>query len=205
MKYKIFISSNRKEFEQERKFIKQEIENDYILNRFFDVFEELTANGQSPEELYSEEVINCDIYIGLIGSDYGNISKSGISPTELEYDLYNKTHNDTLIYLKNVEFRDEKTEEFIKKIGTHSYTHFEDRYDLIKQIKERLANFINKNLRNYRAFDWEILHNSSLDDVDAEAIELFLNVLKYKPRDEKDLKNYYLQYMQENMKMENSD
>ena len=31
MKYKIFVSSVRREFEQERKFIKQEIENDYIL------------------------------------------------------------------------------------------------------------------------------------------------------------------------------
>ena len=59
MKYKIFVSSVRREFEQERKFIKQEIENDYILNRFFDVFlyEELSASGSSPEELYSEDNI----------------------------------------------------------------------------------------------------------------------------------------------------
>ena len=60
MKYEIFVSSVRREFEQDRKFIKQEIENDYILNRFFDVFlfEEESASGLSPEELYSEEVIN---------------------------------------------------------------------------------------------------------------------------------------------------
>ncbi len=84
MKYKIFISSVQKEFEQERKFIKQEIENDYILNRFFDVFifEELSASGSPPEELYSEKAINSDIYIGLIGSDYGSILESGISPTD---------------------------------------------------------------------------------------------------------------------------
>ena len=120
MKYKIFVSSVIKEFEKERKFIKQEIETDYILNRFFDVFlfEEYSASGLSPEELYSEEVINSDIYIGLIGSDYGSILESGISPTELEYDLYNKTHNDALIYIKEVDFRDDKTKEFIEKIGT---------------------------------------------------------------------------------------
>jgi len=107
MKYKIFISSVRREFEQERKFIKQEIENDYILNRFFDVFlyGELSASGSYPEKLYSQEVINSDVYIGLIGSDYGSILESGISPTELEYDLYNKTHNDALIYIKNVDYR----------------------------------------------------------------------------------------------------
>ena len=195
MKYKIFVSSVQREFEQERKFIKQEIENDYILNRFFDVFlyEELSASGSSPEELYSEEVINSDIYIGLIGSDYGSILESDISPTELEYDLYNKTHNDALIYIKNVDYRDDKTNEFIKKIGNHSYTRFNDRYDLIKQIKESLADFIDKNLRNYRAFDYEILTDSSCDDVDMDALDLFFNVLEYEPiekiRDEKGLKN----------------
>lgn len=138
MKYKIFVSSVRREFEQERKFIKQEIENDYILNRFFDVFlfEELSASGSSPITLYSEEVINSDIYIGLIGSDYGSILESGISPTELEYDLYNKTHNDALIYIKEVDFRDDKTKEFIEKIGTHSYKRFKNRYDLIELIKK---------------------------------------------------------------------
>lgn len=195
MKYKIFVSSVRREFEQERKFIKQEIENDYVLNRFFDVFlyEELSASGSSPKEVYSDEAINCDIYIGLIGSDYGSILESGISPTELEYDLYNKSHNDALIFIKDVEYRDDKTNKFIKKIGAHSYTRFNDRYDLIKQIKVSLADFIDKNLRNYRAFDYEILQDSSCDDVDMDALNMFFSVLEYEPiqkiRDEKGLKN----------------
>ena len=157
MKYKIFVSSVRMEFEHERKFIKQEIENDYILNRFFDVFlyEELSALGASPKKIYSEEAINSDIYIGLIGSDYGIPLESGISPTELEYDLYNKTHNDALIYIKDVKFREDKTESFIKKVSNHSYTRFDNRYDLMNSIKESLGDFIAKNLKNYRAFDSE--------------------------------------------------
>ena len=193
MKYKIFVSSVRREFEHERKFIKQEIENDYILNKFFDVFlyEELSALGASPKEVYTEEAINSDIYIGLIGSDYGSILESGISPTELEYDLYNKTHNDALIYIKDVEFREDKTEAFIKKVSNHSYTRFNNRYDLMNAIKESLGDFIAKNLRNYKAFDSEILLNSSCDDVDLEALDMFFNVLDYEPiekiRDEKGL------------------
>ena len=193
MKYKIFVSSVRREFEHERKFIKQEIENDYILNKFFDVFlyEELSALGASPKEVYTEEAINSDIYIGLIGSDYGSILESGISPTELEYDLYNKTHNDALIYIKDVEFREDKTEAFIKKVSNHSYTRFNNRYDLMNAIKESLGDFIAKNLRNYKAFDSEILLNSSCNDVDLEALDMFFNVLDYEPiekiRDEKGL------------------
>ena len=193
MKYKIFISSARKEFEHERKFIKQEIENDYILNRFFDVFlfEELSAHGNSPKEVYSEEVVNSDIYICLIGSDYGSVLESGVSPTELEYDLYNKTHNDALIYIKDVKFREDETERFIEKVSNHSYTKFKDRYELMKAIKESLADFIAKNLRNYRAFDSEILLDSSCNDVDLDALSIFFNALDYKPieqiRDEKGL------------------
>ena len=193
MKYKIFVSSVRREFEHERKFIKQEIKNDYILNKFFEVFlyEELSALGASPREVYSDEAINSDIYIGLIGSDYGSILESGISPTELEYDLYNKTHNDALIYIKDVEFREDKTEAFIKKVSNHSYTRFNNRYDLMNAIKESLGDFIAKNLRNYRAFDSEILLNSSCDDVDLDALDMFFNVLDYEPiekiRDEKGL------------------
>lgn len=164
------------------------------MNKFFDVFlyEELSALGASPREVYTEEAINSDIYIGLIGSDYGSILESGISPTELEYDLYNKTHNDALIYIKDVEFREDKTEAFIKKVSNHSYTRFNNRYDLMNAIKESLGDFIAKNMRNYRAFDSEILLNSSCDDVDLEALDKFFNVLDYEPiekiRDEKGLK-----------------
>ena len=194
MKFKIFLSSVRKEFKKERLFIKQEIENDYILDRFFEIyaFEETSASGESPEKLFSDEAINSDIYIALIGSDYGNILESGISATELEYDLYNKAHNDALIYLKNTKFRDEKTNQFIDKIrNEHSYQRFNDHYELFTQIRRSLGDFILKNLKNYKSFDSEILLNSSCDDVDMETLELFFSALDYGPikkiRDEKGL------------------
>ena len=49
--------------------IKKTTYADYILKRFFDVFlyEELSALGASPKEVYSEEALNSDIYICLIG------------------------------------------------------------------------------------------------------------------------------------------
>ena len=182
MKFKIFLSSTRQEFEKERIFIKQEIENDYLLNRFFEVsaLEKNSASGQSPQDLYSQEVIDSDIYIGLIGSDYGSILDSGISPTEYEYDLFNKAHNDAFIFIKNTQFRDEKTNEFIDKIkDEHSYKRFSNRYELFRQILESLGDFLNKNLKNYRAFDRELLEESSCDDVDMESLDLFFNALEY--------------------------
>ncbi len=184
MKYKIFLSSVQKEFEQERLFIKQEIENDYLLNRFFEIFafEKTPASEKSPQELYSQEVTDSDIYIGLIGSDYGNVLESGISPTELEYDLFNKAHNDAYIFVKQTEYRDENTTKFLHKIrDERSYQRFRDKYELFTQIRKSLGDFLNKNLKNYRAFDREIISNSSCDDVDLESLDLFFDVLEYEP------------------------
>ena len=129
MKFKIFLSSNMQEFENERKYVKTEIENDVVLNNFFEVFsfEETSASGKNPVDLYSHDVVNSDVYIGLIGSDYGNILESGISPTEYEYDLFNKAHNDALVFVKNCETRDDEVYRFIEKIGDeHTYQTFND-------------------------------------------------------------------------------
>ena len=183
MKFKIFLSSPRREFENERKFVKTEIEKDYTLNNFFEVFsfEETSASGKPPVELYSHEVTNSDIYIGLIGSDYGSILESGISPTEYEYDLFNKAHNDALIFIKNRDKRDQKVHDFIAKISDeHSYQTFNDLYELLEEVKRSLCDFLEKNLINYRAYDSELLLDSSCDDVDMEAVEIFFRKCKNK-------------------------
>lgn len=144
MKFKIFLSSPRREFENERKYVKTEIEKDYTLNKFFEVFtfEETSASGKNPVELYSHEVVNSDIYIGLIGSDYGSVLESGISATEYEYDLFNKAHNEAYLYVKNREERDEKVHAFIEKVkDEHSYQTFDDIYELFEEVRRSLCIF----------------------------------------------------------------
>ena len=149
------------------------------MNRFFDVFsfEEIPASGKSPVELYSHEVTNSEIYIGLIGSSYGSILKSGISPTELEYDLYHKTHNDALIFIKNIKTREDKVYNFIDKIkNDHSYQTFDDRFDLFFEVRRSLVDFLENNISIFKAYDSQLLIDSSCDDVDKEAIEIFFRV-----------------------------
>ena len=110
------------------------------MNRFF---EETAASGKNPVELYSHEVVNSDVYVGLVGSDYGSIMDCGISPTEFEYNLFNKAHNDALIFVKNRESRDEKVYDFIAKIeDEHSYQTFDNLYELLNvRLKEVYATF----------------------------------------------------------------
>ena len=89
VKFRVFISSVQKEFAKERKIIYQYLKEDILLKEFFTpiAFEFLPADSKSPNGVYTEEIINSNIYFVFIGNNYGYEDKYGISPTEREYDL----------------------------------------------------------------------------------------------------------------------
>lgn len=145
--FKVFISSNQTEFEKERQFIKKEFEADYFLKSFFKVFlfEDSPSFGLSPETTYFEEVRKSDVYIGLIGSDYGTIKDNGLSPTEEEYDEFHASNLDSFFYIQNVDKRDAESERFILKIQPdNKYSFFDTNQDLIDEIKKSLVKYIER-------------------------------------------------------------
>ncbi len=85
-KKRIFISSVQKELAAERRALKDYIQGDPFLGRFFDVFlfDDLPASGRRADEIYMEEVDRCDIYLGVFANDYGYEDTEGVSPTERE-------------------------------------------------------------------------------------------------------------------------
>lgn len=74
MKFKVFVSANQNELAKERFAVKNAIEQDNILNEYFDVFlfEELPAAGKDPVSSFLEKVKKSHIYIGLLGNHYGS-------------------------------------------------------------------------------------------------------------------------------------
>ena len=179
--FKVFISSNQTEFEKERQLIKKEFEEDYFLKSFFEVFlfEYSPASGLSPENTFFEEVRKSDIYIGLIGSDYGTIKENGLSATEEEYDSFHISNKNSFFYLKNTQSRDEKSEKFIEKIqDDNKYVFFDDSNELIEAIKQSLVEFLNSQQKDNDNFDKKLVLESSIEDVDDEAYDLFFSLLK---------------------------
>lgn len=88
MKTKIFLSSYRNDFINERLEIKKRFENDDFLSKSYEIFVfevDVPSVGKSPDEIYLEEAERSDIYIGLLGKHYGNVRDSGYSATEEEY------------------------------------------------------------------------------------------------------------------------
>lgn len=85
---RIFISSVQKEFATLRRDLKAFLLGDAFLRRFVAevfLFEELPASDQRADQVYLAEVERCDIYLGILGYDYGHEDAKGISPTEHEY------------------------------------------------------------------------------------------------------------------------
>jgi hypothetical protein len=69
----IFISNVQSEFVEERKALFDYLTTDVLLAQFFVpfLFEKLPAVDRSANEMYLDEVANCDIYLGLFGQQYG--------------------------------------------------------------------------------------------------------------------------------------
>jgi ATP-dependent DNA helicase RecG len=102
-KKKLFISSVQSEFAKERKALHEYICADPLLGKFFDpfLFELLPASDHSADAVYLREVQHSDIYLGLLGKEYGFENKEGISPTELEFNHATRHFITRLIFLTN--------------------------------------------------------------------------------------------------------
>ena len=85
MRYKIFISSVQREFAEERQILANYLQKDALFARFFDVFtfENLPAKDCQPGKAYIEDVKKCDIFLILLGKEYGYEFPDGTSPARI--------------------------------------------------------------------------------------------------------------------------
>ena len=70
---KVFISSVQREFERERRQLCDYIRTDALLGQFFVpfIFEDLPASEISAQKAYLTQAAECDIYLGIFGTQYG--------------------------------------------------------------------------------------------------------------------------------------
>ena len=102
-----------------------------------------------------------------------------MSATEEEYDAFHISNKNSFFYLKNTSTRDEKSEKFILKIQPdNKYVFFDDTEELIEAIKNSLVEFLNSQRKDNDDFDKKLVLESSIDDVDDEAYNLFFSLLK---------------------------
>lgn len=191
-KYKIFISGVQKELKAERRAIKEHILGNVLLKEHFDVFlfEDDPAKGKSSEKSYLDEVRRCDIYIGVLGNQYGGLGKGTISPTETEFREAQKKHKVVLIYIKGENgVRDQARDPGVQKIineikepkAGYSYRRFNDTINLTNLVFDSLVLFLReKGLVGRDTFDQRVCERAKLTDIDGKKVEWFLRVAREK-------------------------
>lgn len=180
----IFVSGVQKELQPERRALKEFIQGDALLRRYFDVFlfEDLPASDRKADNVYLEEVEHCDVYVGLFGNEYGSEDAKGISPTEREFDLATDHGKVRFVFVKGTDDagRHSKMRALITKAGKQL---IRKRFDGINELTEALYSSLVDYLEvcgiiQSRHFEDRLCQDATLSDVDARAVEEFVRLAK---------------------------
>ena len=183
-KIKIFISSVQDEFSRERKQLGEYIFSDSLLGLFFEpfLFEQLPAVDITARNVFLNEVERCDIYLAILGAEYGSEDDEGISPTEREFDRATKNNKTRLVYIKKLSSRHPKESCFVNKVQNilvrKSFTGISD---LKVAVYSSLINYlIDKEIIRTAPFDATVNLKASVDDIDKEKVRNFIRLAKAK-------------------------
>ena len=180
--YKVFISSVQKELQVERKTVKNMIEGDALFNEYFTpyIFEgRKAAKSHSAKKEYMENAAECDVYIGIVGNEYGEKGKDGLSPVEREYN----EAKDKCVYIfikgKKDDAREKETVKFLKRIKDeergHCYKRFETTEELLEIVRHSLVDYLKTQGDIFKGnFEDRPVKDATLADIDDEKIEWFI-------------------------------
>lgn len=187
MKYKIFVSGVQRELKEERFAVKEMVAENILLQENFNVFlfEDSPAKSRSAKTSYIDEVRKCDIYLVILGNEYGTANKNNVSATELEFREAKSTGKNILIYIKGKDdtTRDKRLKKLISEIKDentgYKYKRFNTIPELNNNIYESLIEFLReKGIVGRQAFDSSVCEDAGFRDIDEEKLKRFLQTAK---------------------------
>lgn len=188
-KLRIFVSSVQKELAEERRAVKNFILNDPLLSRFVDsvfLFEDLPAADHAPDDVYLTEVESCDIYLAILGNEYGWKNEAGLSPTELEFDCATRTHRERLLFVKGEDdlSRAPDMVPLIRKAGGQlTRRRFIDTSSLLREVYASLVSSLEaRRLLHTLPFDDSPCAGATLADIDNDQVTEFVETAESKGR-----------------------
>ncbi|PXF55852.1 MAG: transcriptional regulator [Deltaproteobacteria bacterium] len=180
-RYSLFISSVQKELAAERRAVKDFITRDPLLSRFISdvfLFEDIPARDRKPDDIYLSEVEQRDIYLAILGNEYGWKNEDGKSPTELEFEHATETHHERLIFVKG---NDDKAREpdmakLVARAGRQVIRRrFSDTLGLIREVYASLVECLeNRGAFRSMPFDGSVCDGTTLRDIDKTQVTAFV-------------------------------
>lgn len=184
-RFKIFVSSPQKEFAQIRQDLKAFLLGDAVLHRFIAkvfLFEELPSKDQRADEVYLEEVEQCDIYLGILGYEYGYEDEDGVSPTEHEYNCATKHRKNRLIYVwgSDEKERHPKMQKLIKRASSELIRRRIENFSaLTSEVYNSLVDILDGiGALRVPPFDKTACDGSTLSDLSRKRIDWFLETAR---------------------------
>ncbi len=188
-KLRIFLSSVQKELAEERRSVRDFILNDPLLGRVVEsvfLFEDLPAADRAPDDIYLAEVERCDVFLSILGNEYGWKNEDGLSPTELEFDCATVLGRERLLFVKGEvdEGRDPDMLKLIRKAGVQlTRRRFVDMSSLLREVYASLvASLEARGLLQTLPFDDSPCAGASLEDIDEERVVDFVETAESKGR-----------------------
>ena len=184
IRLKVFVSSVQKEMEIERQALKTYLKSDALLCRFFDVFlfEDLPAADRRADAVYLEEVGSCDIYVALLGNEYGREDKDGLSPTHHEFNEATRLGKHRLVFVKGENDSDKhpKMQALIAEAGAQLIRRrFRSSAELLPSVYASLVDFLAaKELLRFSPFDAAPCPDATMEDLSTEKIRLFVGIAR---------------------------
>lgn len=181
---RIFISSVQKEFAGERAALRDYLQSDPLMRRFFDVFlfEDLPAADRRTDAVYLAEVSTCDLYVGLFGNEYGMTNKEGVSPTEREFNRATELGKTRLIYVKGIDdkAKHSKMRALIRRASPQLIRRrFTDKASLLPAVYASLVSYLEEHkLILNGPFDGAPCRGATLKDLQAAAMKNFIREVR---------------------------
>lgn len=187
MRYKIFVSGVQKELKTERLAVQEMVENNILLKDYFRVFlfEKAPAGSKSSKAVYLKEVRACEVYIVILGDEYGKVPKNKLSATEEEFREAQKRSKYALVYIKGKSdnAKDKRVKKLIAEIkdedSGYNYYRFRNIQELKNAVHESLIEFLReKGIVGKSIFDQAVCVGALWKDIDTDKVKWFLRMAK---------------------------
>ena len=183
---RIFISSVQRELSAERKAIVDLVSGNPQLARFFSTFAfefDVPAADKRTDEVYLAELAVSDLYVGIIGNEYGGVTPDGVSATESEYDEATRLGIPRFLFVKGSsdKVRDPRERNFLHKVSPGLIrVRFESTEELLAALTESLDRYLAENKVAYAGLTYEEEPVGKWEELDEDKIRWFVRTAREK-------------------------
>lgn len=213
VKMRVFVSSVQDELINERTAILELVNTDSFLSKHIEavLFEHQPARTLSAVHAYLSDLKSCDVYVGILGFQYGSVGDDGLSPTHREYIKAKELGLPILIFVRGQSGQDKNRDTEVKKLFQqirdnkkgHTYRRFNHYQELKQKVRNALLPILGK--RGTSPSELEQIEFTTTLEAASDFDTQSLQQVDYEDLDKKLIAQYAQAVRQDNANISNTD